>query len=55
MNVYVLEIEAEWLPRHVGPFATAEAADQWARENIRTGSWSAVSVTPPERAGRIEP
>jgi hypothetical protein len=43
----ILEIEAEGMPRYVGPFAFRYQAEDWAMEHIRNGSWSVISPTHP--------
>jgi hypothetical protein len=46
-GTYALEIEAEYMPRHVGPFETREHADAWARNAIGTGSWTVYKLVKP--------
>lgn len=46
----ILEIEAEGLPRYVGPFLRRRDAEYWAREHVRNGSWSVISPTDPHAA-----
>lgn len=49
-SMRILEIHAEGLPRHVGPFAFRYQAEEWARNHIRTGSWSVIQPTHPNAA-----
>lgn len=44
---YALSIQAENMPRNVGPFDTRGEAQMWATQNIRTGSWGVIPLTPP--------
>lgn len=45
----ILEIEAEGLPRYVGPFSFRFQAEDWAKERVRNGSWSVITVTRPSQ------
>jgi hypothetical protein len=47
--MYVLEVQAENLPRYIGPFINRHLAEGWADEHVRTGSWSVIPLTPPWR------
>jgi len=42
----ILEIEAEGMPRYVGPFSFRYQAEDWAKERVRNGSWSVIAVSP---------
>lgn len=46
--MYFLNIEAENMPRYVGPFATRRDAEYWASTHIRTGSWNISTLAHPE-------
>lgn len=50
--MYVLEIEAEGMPRMVGPFGTKKAALDWGGLHIRTGSYNAAPVDHPADVAR---
>jgi len=46
----ILEIEAEGLPRYVGPFSFRYQAEEWATEHVANGSWSVIRATHPHAA-----
>lgn len=46
----ILEIEAEGLPRYVGPFSFRYQAEDWAKEHISNGSWSVIYAVRPQEA-----
>ena len=46
----ILEIEAEGLPRYVGPFSFRFQAEDWAKAHVRNGSWSVITTTRPQQA-----
>jgi len=48
---FALSIQVDGLPRNVGPFASREAAFEWAREHSTgetMGSYHAYPITRPE-------
>lgn len=45
--IYFLEIEAEGMPRNVGPFEGRDLAEIWAAAWITDGSWSVCPLTAP--------
>ena len=46
---YMLELEAEGMPRHIGPFATHDDAYNWALVQVRNGSWSVIPLADPQQ------
>ena len=44
---YFLELQAEGIPRHVGPFRNRAEAAAWAYGQVKTGSWSVVPMVRP--------
>jgi hypothetical protein len=53
--MYVLEIEAEGMPRYVGPWIFRHTAEAWASERIANGSWSVTTLTNPLNVGEQTP
>lgn len=45
--MYVLEVQAEGMPRYVGPFSFRYQAEDWIKGRIKDGSWSVFPVMPP--------
>jgi hypothetical protein len=50
--MFVLEIEAEGMPRLVGPWIFRYTAEAWASERVANGSWNVAPLTNPLDVGK---